>query len=402
MIHRYADYHKHSIYHAEAIVVGTGAGGAAAGTTMAEAGVDVLFVEEGSYHPTSSFNPHMSESIPRLYRDSGTTSILGSPNIPYMEGRCVGGTTVLNGGMTYRAPTEVLEGWERITGDAGLGPVGMESLFDSVEEAVSAKRQLPTSVGDDNRIMALGAKKLGWKSQVNRRNQESCVGTNNCVYGCPTGAKQSTLVSYMPRAIKAGARCLTEVRVERLLIEGGRCVGVVGRAVDPRTMKRTHKVIVRADSVIVACGAIHTPHLLLKHRLGRPSKQLGRNFLCHPNAKVLALYPFDINAWQGVSQWTQVREFHSEGVFFAENMIPPAPLGAAIPWHGKRSMELLERYNQMMVTGVLVEDSTTGRVHRGPFDMPIARYDITGYDHTRFITGVQRLARLHFEMGAEM
>src|SRR5690606_29835699 len=110
------------------------------------------------------------------------------------------------------------------------------------------------------------------------------------------------LVSYMPRAMKAGARCLTEVRVDRLLIEGGRCVGVVGRSPDPRTRRYTKHVTVRARAVVVACGAVHTPNLLLAHRLGRPSRQLGRNFLCHPNAKVIALYPFDVNASQGVSQ----------------------------------------------------------------------------------------------------
>src|SRR5690606_25907576 len=127
---------------------------------------------------------------------------------------------------------------------------------------------------------------------------------------------------------------------------------------------------------------------LAKHRVGRGSRQLGRNFLCHPNAKVMAVYPFDVNAWQGVSQWSQVREFRDEGVLFAENMVPPPPLAAALPWQGAESLAFMERYNQTLVTGVLVEDSTTGRVHRGPLDMPIARYDITDYDFDRFVRGV--------------
>src|SRR5690606_19678216 len=154
--------------------------------------------------------------------------------------------------------------------------------FAMVEESIHAGPQHATSVGDDNRIMYQGAQKLGWKSAVNTRNQSHCVGTNNCILGCPTGAKQSTLVSYMPRAIRAGARCLTEVGVERLLIEGGRCVGVEGRAVSPRTRAYDRRVRVRARAVVVSAGAVHTAYLLLRHRLR--SRELGRNFLCHPNA----------------------------------------------------------------------------------------------------------------------
>lgn len=400
-IFRYADYAPGTGDHfdADVVVVGTGAGGASTGAILAEAGLDVLFCEEGGYHPTGSFNPYMTESMTRLYRDTGTTSILGTPNIPYVEGRCVGGSTTLNGGMAYRAPEAVLDDWAATSGDPTLGPAGMERHFALAEESIHVGPQHAASVGDDNRIMYQGAQKLGWKSAVNQRNQSHCVGTNNCILGCPTGAKQSTLVSYMPRAIRAGARCLTELRVDKLLIEGGRCVGVEGRAVNPRTRAYDRRVRVRARAVVVSGGAVHTPYLLMRHRLR--SRELGRNFLCHPNAKVVAQYPFDVRAWQGVSQWSQVREFHGDGIVLAENMIPPGALAATLPWLGREHMAILERYNQTLVTGCLVEDSTTGRVHRGPLGMPVVRYDITDWDLQRFIFGVERLAELHFAMGAD-
>jgi len=401
MILKHADYTQEATYDADVVIVGTGAGGAAAGAELAEAGLDVVFVEEGSYQPTSSFTPYAAESVPRLYRDASSTIIFGRPQIPYVEGRCVGGSTVLNGGMTWRAPEAVLAHWEAMTVSPELGPARMERLFARVESRVHASAQLDCSVGDDNRIMVQGAKKLGWKHEVNRRNQEACVGSNNCIFGCPTGAKQSTLVSYMPRAIAAGARCLTEVRVDPLLIEGGRCVGVVGGAIDPRTRRATREVTVRARAVIVAAGAVQTPYLLLKHRLGKPSEQLGKNFLCHPNAKVLAIYPFDVRGWQGVSQYAQIREFRDDGIVLAENMIPPSPLAAHIPFVGKHAWELMSRYNQMIASGVLVEDSTTGTVSRGLFGVAVPKYDITALDHRRFIRGVKLLAELHFAMGAE-
>ncbi|MBW2253843.1 MAG: GMC family oxidoreductase [Deltaproteobacteria bacterium] len=403
MILDYQDYENQRHYEADVIVVGTGAGGAVVGAELAEAGLDVLFLEEGGYHPTASFNPHITETIPRLYRDAGSTILLGKPPIAYLEGRCVGGSTVINGGMSWRTPEGVLEEWERTTGDPGLGPAGLEPLFEKVEERVSVRRQLPESVGEDSRIMREGAEALGWRYETNQRNQVACIGANNCSFGCPTGAKQSTLVSYMPRAFRAGARCLTEVRVDRLIIEGGRCVGVSGRAVDPRTRRRDRRIHARARAVVVACGAVQTPVLLLRHRRRtRGSGHLGRHLAVHPNVKLMAIYPFEVQAWKGVSQAGQVREFRDEGILFAENFIGPGALGTRLPHHGAEAWELMRNYNRMLLTGVLIEDSTSGRVRRGPFGLTIAEYNITPYDHQRFIQGACHLAELHFTMGAEM
>ncbi len=396
----YDDYARKTHFSADVVVIGTGAGGAACGAELAEAGLDVLFIEEGAHHPTSSFNPYVTESVPRLYRDASATIIMGNPPIPFVEGRCVGGSTVLNGGMTWRAPEKILEDWERITGQPDLGQKALEPIFRQVEERVSAKPQIEASIGEDNRIMAEGARRLGWRYQPNHRNQDRCVGANSCVVGCPTGAKQSTLVTYMPRALKAGARALTELKAESLLIENGRCVGVMARGVNPRTRKPDRSVTVRAKAVVVAGGAIQTPGLLLKHKLGRPSKQLGKNFLCHPNAKVLAVYDRPIRAWEGVSQGGQVREFHDDGIVFAENFIPPGALAAQIPWHGKGAWDLMQDYDRMVLTGVLVEDSRPGTVTTNFLSGPVAQYDVTPLDHRRFLKGIKALATLHFEMGA--
>jgi choline dehydrogenase-like flavoprotein len=401
MLLRHDDYATDRDFETDVVVVGTGAGGGVAGTELAEAGRRVLFVEEGGYHPTSSFNPYLTESVPRLYRDASATVILGTPPIPYVEGRCVGGSTVINGGMAYRTPERVLAEWQARTGLSDLGPKGMEPLFERVEGRVSAGAQLDVSLGGDSRLMVMGARKMGWRYTVNRRNQRACVGSNNCALGCPTGAKQSTLVSYVPRALEAGAGCLTDLRIDRLLVERGRCVGVVGHAVDPRTRKATREVRIRARAVVLACGAVQTPYLLQRHKLGRASGMLGKNFLCHPNAKVLAVYPFDVEAWKGVSQYAQIREFHEEGILMAENFVPPGALAAHIPYHGDAAWELMQRYNQMVLSGVLVEDSTTGTVSRSLFGMPAVRYDITALDHQRFLKGVKLLAGMHFSLGAE-
>jgi choline dehydrogenase-like flavoprotein len=400
MMLRYEDYEHQRSFDADVVVVGTGAGGAVAGALLAEAGYSVLFVEEGAHHKTESFNPYVTESVPRLYRDASATVIMGAPPIPFIEGRCVGGSTTINGGMTWRAPERVLRHWVDKSGLGELSSQALEPMFAQVEQDISASPQSPESIGEDSRIMREGAEKLGWSYLHNHRNQHGCVGANNCVLGCPTGAKQSTLVSYLPRAFAKGAGCLTELRVERLIIEGGRCVGVQGSSIDRRTRRSPRKITVRGRAVIVACGAVQTPLLLQAHKLGRPSKLLGKNFSCHPNVKVLAVYPFELRGWKGVSQAGQIRQFEARGIKLAENMVPPGALASQLPFHGSEAWELLRDYNRMALTGVLIEDSTTGSVQRAPFGLGGARYGLTDYDHERLVEGARHLAELHFAMGA--
>src|SRR5207237_10540853 len=84
---------------ADANVVGSGAGGAVAACLLAEAGLDVLVLEEGGLHKTESFSTDVLAMMRALYRDFGASMILGKPGIIFVEGRCVGGSTVINGGM---------------------------------------------------------------------------------------------------------------------------------------------------------------------------------------------------------------------------------------------------------------------------------------------------------------
>src|SRR5262249_49041789 len=156
------------------------------------------------------------------------------------------------------------------------------------------------------------------------------------------------------------ARTLTQLRVERLVVENGRCVGFEGRGVNPRTNRPDRPVAVRARRVIVSCGAVQTPYLLHQHGVGRPSRMLGKNFYCHPNVKVLGLYPFTVRAWKGVSQWGQIREFQHDGILLGYNFVPPGILATVLPFVGTRNWDVMQRFDQMIVSGVLVEDSTSG------------------------------------------
>ena len=118
------------------------------------------------------------------------------------------------------------------------------------------------------------------------------MGTNNCIFGCPTGAKQSALVSYLPRAVEAGARIVSDARATRVTVDArGRARGIVGVITNPFTWQK-HKLVVQARAVVLTCGAVQTPVLLQGSKLG--NKWVGDNLLLHPNAKALAIYDDEI------------------------------------------------------------------------------------------------------------
>src|SRR5262249_51894868 len=338
----------------DAGVVGSGAGGAVVAAELAEGGLDVIVLEEGGYHPTEEFQASPTEMSPRLYRDGGASVALGTPAIFFAEGRCVGGSTVVNGGMSWRTPEKVLERWAREDGVEGIRAREMEAAFARVERRISATRQDPETFGRDNALLRAGAEAKGWKTVENVRNQGHCAGSNAFVVGCPTRAKRPTLVSYTPRALAFGARVYADCRVEKIDRAGKRATGVSGHVVRANG-SRGPRFSVRAPTVVVCAGAIQTPVLLLRSGVKSPSGQVGRNLSLHPNAKVVALFDEAVEGWKGVHQAYQVREFQDEGFIMAAVTVPPALVAMSLTAYGGELGEIMADYNRMVTGGNLLE-----------------------------------------------
>ena len=124
----------------DVVVVGSGAGGAVVAAHLAEAGLRVLVLEEGPHYEPSeygSFRP--TESMRRMWREAGAFTALGlgqTPIIGLTVGRCVGGSSVLTGGVCFRIPSEVHATW---TSELGLGELSernFESAYEDVERQI--------------------------------------------------------------------------------------------------------------------------------------------------------------------------------------------------------------------------------------------------------------------------
>lgn len=403
MIFTHSDIKKNVDESCDVCVVGSGAGGSVVAKELAEAGVSVILLEEGGYYQTKDFQTTDTiGSVTKLMRDGGSTVLFGKPNVMVAEGRCVGGSTTVNGGMCWRTPEKILKRWQWESGLADLTPERMEFFFNRVEKIISVGPVIPEARNKDADLLKKGAEKLKYKVKANLRNNHYCVGTNQCITGCPTGGKQPPLLTYIPAFIKAGGRLYSNCRVKKVKIRGGRAAGVVGSIVDPVSKKKKYKIKIRSKITIVCGGAIQTPALLMRSHLPDISKQLGKNLFIHPNAKLIGVFDKTVNAWKGVNQAYQVTEFIDEGIIMGVNFVPPGVFSLAFPFYGGNFLKMVKDiYHHSVVGAALIEDTSRGEIINLPFDQTVVKYQLNGQDFEKVKRATALLAEIYFAAGAK-
>jgi len=386
----------------DVVVVGSGAGGAVAADTFARAGLSVLVLEEGGPVNREDFTGRPVDRMLALYRDHGLTFTMGSPVISLPMGRVVGGTTVVNSGTCFRTPDDVLTAWTK-SGIPGVDPDDMAPWFDTVEDVLGVQPVPDAVLGANGEVFRRGAEALGWSGGPIPRNIRGCHGHGQCAFGCPVDAKQAMHVSYLPRAVGAGAAIFAHVRAGRVWIDGGRAVGVLADVHDPATGRRVGALRVRARATVLAAGAVFTPALLARQRLARSSGQLGRNLVIHPGAGTTACFDEDLEAWRGTMQSYHVDERLADGILL-EATFPPPGIGysaGALP--GEVSdKELFGRYPQMASCGSIVSDGGNGRVRPLGRRGALVGYRLSPDDARKVVEGVALASEIYLAAGAEV
>ncbi|HEY2516058.1 MAG TPA: GMC family oxidoreductase [Polyangiaceae bacterium] len=377
----------------EVVVIGTGAGGAACAYELASRGRAVLMLEEGDYHRRSAFTSRASETFKKLYRDQAMSFALGNVGTPVWTGKAVGGSTVINSGTCYRAPEPVFRAWREELGLGWFSSDSMGPYYERVEQMLRvapAKFELTGGVG---RVIARGASSLGMSHHTLVRNAPDCDGQGVCCFGCPTGAKRSTDVSYVPEALLRGAQLVTAAHVEGVDVVDARARGVHG------TLGNGRRFRVKADAVIVAGGSLMTPLLLARGGLVK-SPMLGRNLSIHPATKVMAVFDETIDMSRGIPQGYAIDSFAEEGIMFEGASTPLDVTAIAVPWAGRRFMDLMEGYKNVATFGFMIKDSSRGSVRRGPGGGPLLTYNMNAEDARKMQRGLSILCEVFLAAGA--
>ena len=387
-------------------IVGSGAGGAAAAAALAEAGLDVMVLESGPYVAHETYPTDPLEGLPLLYRDGGMTIAMGKPAIPIPVGRTVGGTTVINSGTCFRAPREVLDDWHTRSGVEWAGDLGR--FYSEAERILAVTPLNLETLGRNGQLCAEGAAALGASGGPISRNAGKCVQCSSCPLGCRIDAKRASHVSYLPKAVAAGARVRAGVQVQRVITEDGRATGLACRAglptTGPQEMSRNGQPPVgrdwrvRAKAVISAGGAFGTPELLLRSGISHPA--LGRHLHIHPAAWIGARYEEEVRGWEGVMQSYYVDQWQPEGILL-EATFTPLSFGAQwLPGVGPPFSDRVANFGHIASIGVHLHDHSEGRVGVTSNGSLRLSYRLLAEEARTIQFGIARAAEIHFAAGA--
>ena len=157
---------------------------------------------------------------------------LGNPPIALPLGRAVGGTTVINSGTCYRPPDR---GRQRLAQRARHGPRRPRAARPADRRRRSDDRRRARAdggAGAQRGTRPRGRRRARLAGRSAARNAPGCRGACQCAIGCPNNAKGGVHLNALPEACEAGARIVTGLRVQRVLVEGGRAAGVLARRGD--------------------------------------------------------------------------------------------------------------------------------------------------------------------------
>ncbi|MDP6931796.1 MAG: GMC family oxidoreductase, partial [Myxococcota bacterium] len=266
------------------LVVGSGPGGSTSAYMLAEAGHDVLLVEEGANHTNDSAPSYSLDEMDQKYRNGGLTTTFGKTNVTYIEGRCVGGASEINAALYHRPLPSTLQDWQSRYRIADFDYDQLVPFFEETEKELCVSRH-PAGVGPTSLKLREGAHRLGWKTaEIARFWKYEELGD-----GTWKGSRQSMSKTFIPRALGAGCRLLAQTRVHSLEIEGQRAVSALARTM---VEGRSQSIRIHFDEVFVCGGAVQTPLLLRRSGLRR---NIGDSLRLHPMVRFAARFPEPFN-----------------------------------------------------------------------------------------------------------
>lgn len=310
----------------DAVVIGTGAGGAPIISRLAEAGLKVVALEAGKFwKPKEDFATDEREQQKIIWNyerlSAGEDALTFGRN---NSGIGVGGSTLMFTGYTPRPHPEDFT----LYSDFGVGkdwPIGypdLEPYFDELEEFLGVSgpatypwgpkknREYPLPANPINgaaQLMEKGCENLNIKTSPAANailskpyhqeiigERKACTNRGFCEAGCSTGAKSSTDVTFIPKAIAYGAEIRTECFVTKLNTDGDGIINSV------TYLKNNIEETILCKNVFLCAGAIETPRLLLMSNLANSSGQVGKNFMAHVSPQIWGEFEALVHPYKGV------------------------------------------------------------------------------------------------------
>ena len=368
-------------------VIGSGPGGSTVASLLAEAGHDVVLMEEGGDDRHRLILAFSRQEIQEKYRNCGLPLAMGSPKVAYIEGRFGGGGSEVNSGLYHRAAAAMLEHGEKTFEVRGARMEDLAPHFEAIERDCQV-----TSFGSSATPASLklkeGAERLGWGViEVPRLAARSKGDVAN-----PTGIIRQTMTQTMiPRFLLAGGRLISEARASRLQRENGQWI--------IHAMHRgNERLRLVAEQVFVCAGAIQTPALLQRSGI---RKNIGKSFDLHPTVKVVARFADPINDLSPSIPIHQIKAFHPR-LSFGGSVSSRPFLALALKDREPLATMSEEEWRHWAVYYVMITPTGHGRITAIPgWRDPWVRYHLPDADLVALGDWLKKLCQVLLEAGAQ-
>ncbi|MFN2466032.1 MAG: FAD-dependent oxidoreductase [Candidatus Dormibacteria bacterium] len=387
---------------ADAVVIGSGAGGGVIAAKLAEQGKDVLILEGGGYYNEADFTQYELTAYQQLYRNGGLAATEDG-SLTLMTGANLGGGTTVNWTNCIRTRPAVREEWARM-GLEGVDGPEYDRYLDAIWRRLGVNDQCSDYNSPHKRLQEACAK-LGYSfSRVTRNADPAKYDPATAGYmgfGDQSGSKQGTLKTYLEDAYEHGARFVVHCHADRIVTAGGRATGVEATYNDG---VRQATLRVKADTVVVACGALDSPALLLRSGIGGPA--VGKYLRLHPATAVVGVYEEPQEAWWGAPQTALSDQFSNledgYGFLIECNHASPALGASALPWQsGLQAKQYLAESPLQAAMVFLIRDHGHGQVTVDDEGRSVVNYHLDDpMDERHFRRGLKELVRLQEAAGA--
>lgn len=398
------------LLNADVIIIGTGAGGGTTAEILAQAGLKVLMLEEGPLRSSDDFRMDEREAYNDLYQESaGRMSKDGSMSV--LQGRCVGGTTVINWTSSFRTPSQTLDYWAKEFEVEGMSTEEMAPWFAKMEERLGV-HTWQVAPNKNNAVLQQGANKLGIEWETIPRNVRGCWDLGYCGTGCPTNAKQSMLVTTIPSALENNAKLLHSARVERLIMEGRQVLGVEIVALDENYQPTNTRIVAKAPHVVMAAGAINGPALMLRSKAPDPHKRIGKRTFLHPTTFTFAEFDEYVDPYYGAPQSVYSDHFQWQSVSGPVSYkleVPPLQPGLTsvlLLGHGINHYHDIQKLPHLHSMIALLRDgfhpdSEGGQIELSGDGSPIIDYEVNEYLWDGVMRSWLSMVEIQFAAGAK-
>ena len=293
---------------ADVCIVGSGAGGGLIAGVLAKAGLNVVVLEAGQARNEADFMGYEMLAYQQLFWRGGVNAT-ADMNVSMLAASTLGGGPTVNWSNCLRTPEWVRDNWAEEFGLKDVATPDYDAHIDAVWERLGVNSDCSDFNGPHLRMRA-GADALGWSFTTLNRNADpeaySPETAGHIGFGDRSGAKRDVRQTYLRDAVEAGGKVIVGCAAKRVLVENGRAAGVEATYTDPAT-GATRELTIKAPRVVVACGSLESPALLLRSGIGGPA--VGKYLHLHPAMGFLGIYPEETTPWWGAPMTAMVDEF---------------------------------------------------------------------------------------------